>query len=53
MTRGSLNGRQAFTAGATAAGNRGAAAFGGTAAKEPVLAIAADFLWLILAFHKF
>jgi hypothetical protein len=53
MTRGGLNRREAFAAGATAAGNRGATAFGGSAGKEPVLAFAAHFRRLILAFHKF
>jgi len=53
MTRGGLNRREAFAARATAAGKRGAAAFGGLAGKKPVLAFAADFRRLILAFHKF
>jgi hypothetical protein len=48
-----LNRRQAFAARATAAGKRGTAALGGRAGKEPVLAFAADFGRLILAFHKF
>jgi hypothetical protein len=53
MTRGGLNRREAFAARATAAGKRGAAAFGARAGKKPVLAFAADFRRLILAFHKF
>ena len=53
MTRGGLNRREAFAPRAAAAGDRGAAAFGAGAGKEPVLAFAADFGRLILAFHKF
>jgi hypothetical protein len=53
MTRGGLNRRKAFAARATTAGERGATAPGGLAGEEPVLAFAADFRRLILAFHKF
>jgi hypothetical protein len=45
--------RQAFAAHATAVGQRGLAALGGVAVEKPVLAFAADFRRLILAFHKF
>jgi hypothetical protein len=53
LTRGGLNRREAFAARATTAGERGATARGGIAGKKPVLAFAADFRRLILAFHKF
>jgi hypothetical protein len=53
MTRGGLNRREAFATRATTAGERGATAPGGLFGKEPVLAFAADFRRLILAFHKF
>jgi hypothetical protein len=48
-----LNRRKPFAARATAAGEGGAAALGGLAGKKSVLAFAADFRRLILAFHKF
>ena len=44
---------QAFAAVAAAVGQRGLAALAGIAVKKPVLAFAADFRRLILAFHKF
>ncbi len=47
------NRRQAFAAHAAAVGQRGLAALGGIAVQKPVLAFAADFRRLILAFHKF
>jgi hypothetical protein len=47
------DGREAFAAGATAAGDGGCAAFGLVAGEKAVLAFAADFRRLILAFHKF
>ena len=47
------NGRQPFAAVAAAVGQRGLAALAGIAIKKPVLAFAADFRRLILAFHKF
>jgi len=53
MTRCSLNRREAFAARPTAAGERGATASRGLPGEEPVLAFAADFRRLILAFHKF
>jgi hypothetical protein len=54
MTRGkSLYGREAFAARATAARNGGRATLGLVAGEESVLALAADFRRLILAFHKF
>jgi len=55
MTRGSwgLYRRKAFAASAAAAGKRGTTATRGFAGKEPVLAFAAHFRRLILAFHKF
>ena len=53
MTRGGLYRRQAFTARATAAGERGATAPSGLAGEESVLTFTADFRRLILAFHKF
>jgi hypothetical protein len=46
------NWRQAFAAHATAVGQRGLAALGGITVQKPVLALAADFRRLILAFHK-
>ena len=53
MTRGQLYRREAFAPVAAAVGERGLAALAGTAGKKPVLAFAAHFLRLILAFHKF
>jgi hypothetical protein len=47
------HGREAFAAGAAAAGDGGGATLGLVAGKEAVLAFAADFRRLILAFHKF
>jgi hypothetical protein len=35
----------------TAIAQSGAATFGGIAVQEPMLALAPDFRWLILAFH--
>ena len=52
MTRGGLNRSQTFAARAAAAGERGATALGALAGEEPVLAFAAGFRRLILAFHK-
>lgn len=46
------NRRQAFAAVATAVGQRGLAAFARVAIQKSVLAFAADFRRLILAFHK-
>jgi hypothetical protein len=45
--------RQAFAAVAAAVGERGLAAFARIAVEKSVLPFAADFRWLILAFHKF
>ena len=53
MTRVTLNRRQTFPTRATAVGERGAAASRGRAGEEPMLALAADFRRLILAFHIF
>ena len=47
------NRRQAFAAVAAAVGQRGLAALAGIAVEKSVLAFAADFRRLILAFHKF
>jgi hypothetical protein len=44
---------ETFAALAAAVGQNGAAAFAGIAVEKPVLAFAADFRRLILAFHKF
>jgi hypothetical protein len=46
------NRRQAFAAVAAAVGQRGLPALAGIAVEKPVLAFAADFRRLILAFHK-
>jgi hypothetical protein len=42
-----------FAAHATAIGQSGFAAFAGVAVQETVLPFAANFRWLILAFHLF
>ena len=47
-----LNRRQAFASHAAAIGQRGFAALARIAVKKSVLPFAADFRWLILAFHK-
>jgi len=47
------NRREALASGATAARDGGGAALGFVAGKKSVLAFAADFRRLILAFHKF
>jgi hypothetical protein len=44
---------ETFAALAAAVGQNGAAAFAGITVEKPVLAFAADFRRLILAFHKF
>jgi len=44
--------RQAFAAVAAAVGERGLAALARIAVEKSVLPFAADFRWLILAFHK-
>jgi hypothetical protein len=49
---GGLNRRQAFASHAAAIGQRGFAALARIAVKKSVLPFAADFRWLILAFHK-
>jgi hypothetical protein len=53
MTRKSrLHRGEALATRTAAAGDGGAAALGGLAGEKPVLAFAADFGRLILAFHK-
>jgi hypothetical protein len=49
---GGLNRRQAFAAHTAAIGQRGFAALARITVKKSVLPFAADFRWLILAFHK-
>jgi hypothetical protein len=52
MSARGLNRRQAFAAHAAAIGQRGLAALARITVKKSVLPFAADFRWLILAFHK-
>jgi hypothetical protein len=50
---GGLNRRQAFASHAAAIGKRGFATLARIAVEKSVLPFAADFRWLILAFHNF